>query len=102
MQLTRADDGKLSITAQRVGDVPGQMLVQLVRFAPERAAQIKSGENAGKTITYHNVVETVEPVAQWNGGKDLEMLADAPGDASVAVLIQAGPSGQVLAAARLK
>jgi len=44
----------------------------------------------------------VEPVAQWNGGKDLEMLADAPGDASVAVLIQAGPSGQVLAAARLK
>lgn len=101
LRLTRAEGGKLRITAQRVSEVPGQMLVQLVRYTPEQSVKIKSGENAGHSVTYHNVVNTLEAIAKWNGGADLDILADAPGDAPAAVIIQDGVSGPVLAAARI-
>lgn len=100
MQLDRIG-AKLRITARRVGDVPGQMLVQLVRYTPERTAKIRAGENAGHSITYHNVVDSLEAVAKWNGGADLDMMADAAGDAPAVVIIQDGASGPVLAAARI-
>ena len=101
LKLSRDGSGALQISAQRTGDVPSDMLVQVVRYMRERVVNIRSGENAGKDVTYHNVVESMVSVGGWNGDADLNMQADAPGDHPAVVLIQDGSSGPILAAARV-
>lgn len=101
LNVIRDGSGKLRITARRVSDVPSKMVVQLIRYTQSHTVKIKSGENAGKAITYHNVVDSLAQIGKWNGGADLDMTADAPGEAPGVVLIQDGTSGPVLAAARI-
>lgn len=102
LSLTRDGADKLQIVAQRTGAAPSQMLVQMVRYMPEQVVDIHAGENAGKSITYHNVVASLDAIGQWNGQAELKMLTDAPGDSPAVVLIQDGPSGPILAAARIE
>lgn len=79
----------------------GERIVQLVRFMPEASVAIKRGENAGRTVTYHNVVTSWTVVGNWNGAAPLQMTAPLDGDQPSVVVIQDGTSGPVLAAARL-
>lgn len=102
LTLSRTATGKLTIVAKRIGDVPNKMLVQVVRYMPEKVVSIRAGENAGKDITYYNVVESLVAVGDWNGDADLNLQADAPGDYPAVVLIQDGASGPILAAARME
>jgi len=101
MKVRRDGSGKLLITAVRLGDVPSKMQVQVIRYAPKQQVSIRSGENAGKSITYHNVVESLASIGHWNGDEDLSIEAEAPGDNPAVVLIQDGSSGPILAAARV-
>lgn len=101
LEISRLAAGKLRIIARRVSDVPDKMVVQLIRYTPTHTVKIKSGENAGHAITYHNVVDSLIEVAKWNGGADLDVMAEAPGDLPSVVIIQDGTSGPVLAAARI-
>ena len=39
----------------------------LMAFAPVISTEIKKGENAGKTIAYHNVVRKMVPAGMWHG-----------------------------------
>ncbi|SDX01819.1 DUF1223 domain-containing protein [Litoreibacter albidus] len=100
LTVTRTDAGKLRIAAKRLGDVPGKMLVQIVRYVPEQLVEIRSGENAGMDVTYHNIVESLEPIGDWTGDADLNIQTEVSGDNPVVVLIQDGSSGPILAAAR--
>lgn len=102
LKLTRNADGTLRVLAQRIGDGPAQMLVQMLRYVPEAEVDIRSGENAGKSVTYHNIVASLVSIATWNGESDLDMNADASGDNPAVVLIQDGSSGPILAAARIE
>ncbi|MEP3347753.1 MAG: DUF1223 domain-containing protein [Litoreibacter sp.] len=102
LKVKRDASGKLSIAAHRTGDVPSKMQVQVIRYIAEQKVDIRRGENAGRTITYHNVVESVTPIGTWNGDADLKVKADAPGDYPAVVLIQDGPFGAILAAARVE
>lgn len=101
MSLTRVGAGELRIKAQRVSAVPPVMVVQLVRYTPAQQVDIRSGENAGKSIAYHNVVSSLVAIGKWDGNADLSMVAEAPGDAPAVVLIQDGSFGPILAAARI-
>lgn len=74
--------------------------VQLVRYAPERTVTIDRGENAGKTITYRNVVMSWEPLGDWSGLSPLDLSAPAPGDLPAVVIVQEQGPGAILAAAR--
>lgn len=100
LAVARSGTDMLRITAERVGDVAGPMLVQLVRYSPEEVVEIRAGENAGKSVTYHNVVSSLEVVGEWSGDAALDMEASAAGDAPSVVIIQDGSSGPILAAAR--
>ncbi|WP_298261705.1 DUF1223 domain-containing protein [uncultured Litoreibacter sp.] len=101
LQLKRTASGQLQIAAKRTGDVPPKMLVQVIRYAPERVVNIRAGENAGRSITYHNVVESLVSIGDWTGDSDLSIRADAPGDHPAVVIIQDGSTGPILAAARV-
>lgn len=91
--------GKVSIAAN--ARKAGKYDVKLVRFTDKRTTAIKKGENAGKTITYVNVVSDFATVGTWDGRAPLNIAAQA-GSGPIAVFIQRAGHGAIEAAARLK
>jgi hypothetical protein len=75
--------------------------VLLVRFDPGIVnVPIAAGENHGRTLPHRNVVREVAVLGTWDGGAaGFDLPASAPGLKS-AVLLQQGPGGPILAAAR--
>lgn len=51
-----------------VGAGQGDAHVVIAYFTPELNVRIEKGENAGKTISYHNVVSSIETIGMWEGG----------------------------------
>ncbi len=100
VSITRQGDA-LSIAATRVSGNISDMHVQLVRYAPQRTVAIRSGENAGREMTYHNVVESWETLGSWDGKAPLSLSHKISGDSPCVVIIQDGASGPILAAARI-
>jgi hypothetical protein len=99
LTVTRSGDG-FAIRAERVPPTDDPLRVDLVRFLPEAEVAIERGENAGRTIVYHNVVTSWERLAEWTSAEPVEVTAsDAEGEAVVLVQSE-GPAG-ILAAARL-
>lgn len=92
----------LIIQAEAVQPTKGAHWVQLVRYRPAEKVAIKRGENAGKTITYHNVVTSWQLLGKWNGSEPLLMEATAEGGDPIVVIIQADGPAEILAAARLR
>ncbi len=78
------------------------MIVQLVRYTPSRSVKITRGENAGHDMTYANVVDTMDIVAEWDGREALELTTPVSGDDPLAVLVQYTNHGKIIAAAGLK
>ncbi len=100
LSVTREGE-RLVIRAEADPPLTEPVRVQLVRYKPEETVTIERGENAGKTITYTNIVTSWEPLQDWTGQGPLELTAPYPGDEPGAVIVQqAGPS-TILAAARV-
>jgi hypothetical protein len=77
--------------------------VLLVRYDPNIVqVPIRRGENGGKTLPHRNVVKELVSLGAWTGEAHAYILpaAGAPG-LKTAILIQAGPGGPILGAARL-
>ena len=92
----------VEIDAQRLAADVGPMVVQMLRYTPERETHITRGENAGKTVVYANVTKDWNVVSEWDGRTPLDLSVAAPGDAPVVVMIQARGLGPILAAAQLR
>jgi hypothetical protein len=99
--LTRHGD-VLTISAQAVAQVEGPLTVQLIRYTPEQTVDIGSGENAGQSIRYVNVVTSWETLSDWDGVAPLTIdMALTGSDPTVVIVQKAGP-GRIVAAARLR
>ena len=72
--------------------------VQLVRYLPQETVAIGRGENAGLTMTYHNIVTAWSTVVTWNGKTDLTVDADVAGPEAVVVIVQEDGPGMIYAA----
>lgn len=100
--LTLARDGdSVVIRAEAVAPMRRASKVQLVRFRKATLVDIKRGENAGRAITYHNIVTEWVAVGDWSGTEPLEVQAAAAGDDGVVVIIQTEGMEGILAAAQL-
>jgi hypothetical protein len=95
------DGARLSISAEADPPLTVGALVQVVRFQPEATVTIERGENAGRTVTYHNIVTSWDAVAEWPGAAPLSISAEAPGQESVVVILQEKGPARILAAARV-
>jgi hypothetical protein len=95
---------QISVSGARVtiGGGTGKGAVLLVRYDP-RIIQVpvQRGENAGRTLPHRNVVREVVRLGDWDGHARTYPLP-APGQPGLAaaILVQSGPGGPILAAAR--
>jgi len=95
------EGGNLVIRA--VSDQPfaGPVRIQIVRYKPKETVTIERGENAGRVITYHNIVTSWERVGDWSGQEPLDMTASYTGDDPGAVILQSEGPAEILAATRV-
>jgi len=98
----RREDERIMIEARATGPVDVPVVVQVARFLPKRTVAIKRGENAGKTLDYHNIVDLWAEIGEWNGRGTYSATARVAGDQPVAVILQEAGHGAVLAAARAR
>jgi hypothetical protein len=82
------------------GATPGPLVVQMLRYSPEETVQIGRGENAGRTVTYANVVTELATLGVWDGRAPLVMRVTIDGRPDpVVVVLQREGHGPVVAAA---
>jgi len=98
-----APDVRIASGAVTVGaGKPGTYQVWLVRFDPNiENVPIARGENGGLTLPHKNVVKQLVKLGEWNGRQASYAVpgASQPG-LREAVLVQSGPGGAIVAAAR--
>ncbi|MFE3835497.1 DUF1223 domain-containing protein [Pseudogemmobacter sonorensis] len=99
LRVTRRGGG-LVIHADADPPLDQPVRVQVVRYLPEQTVTIERGENAGKTVTYRNVVTSWDNLGDWPGRAPLELEVALAGDAPAVVIVQAPGPGEILAAAR--
>ncbi len=98
----RRDGDRLRISAGAAADLAAACDIHLVRYNPRRVAEITRGENAGKTLTYVNVVEDWQVLGRWDGSGPLALETDLQGDLPAVVLLQMPGPGRIMAAARVE
>lgn len=72
--------------------------VQLVRFRDSETISIKSGENAGRTITYRNIVTQWQTLGEWDGSGQVSFHVRAEGEEPVVIMVQENGPGAILSA----
>lgn len=103
LEVTGSSEEATSIEAV-VAPAPGSLPadIYLVRYATQRNVAIDRGENAGKKLSYINVVSEWTKIGEWNGNSETRFTADLTGDDDAAVIVQVAGSGPILAARKLE
>ncbi len=100
---------KLNVAIAAAPDVAAKnklnATIWLLRLRSAVTVRIDAGENAGRTVTYRNVVSDIKELGRWNGRAvsiDLPRVdAKNPPHDGVVVVLQQGGYGRVLGAAYL-
>ncbi len=101
VDLTLKRSGEdLSVEAVSTQSFATPLIVQVVRYTAQEQIDILGGENAGKSVTYSNIVTSWEPVAEWQPDEPLTMDIDVPGSDPVVVIVQEPGPGLIVAAER--
>ncbi|MBE3637674.1 DUF1223 domain-containing protein [Mangrovicoccus algicola] len=93
------DGDMLRVTVAPTGDAVPPSELYLLRYQPEATVKIGKGENAGRKITYTNIVTDLHLAEYWSGEAPEEFDLPVTGDQPVAVLLQERGQGPVIAAA---
>jgi len=85
------------------GPKPVDGTVWIAKYLLTATVPIRRGENAGRTLTYYNVVTSLDRIGAWSGtqAEDVAMPQPQPGE-GVAIWLQAGNGGPILAAAKVE
>jgi hypothetical protein len=104
LRLTHAD-GRVIVSLAAAPKAGTNATVWLVRYDRRRDVPIERGENAGSKLVYHNVVRDMRPLGHWRGQAmqmDLSRAELAEGGRDgCAIIVQKGPVGPILSAARI-
>ena len=101
LDLMREGDA-LHIKAVAEHPLKRKTMVQLVRYIPSSTVTIGRGENAGRTMTYRNIVTSWRKLADWDGASPLSLDAQTKGQEPIVVIVQDVGPGPILAAGRLR
>jgi hypothetical protein len=96
------ETGTGALTLALTGERATPAEIWIVQYEPGvQTRQIESGRNAGLRMTHFNMVRAVEKLADWNGGEASYVLPDTADGLDAVVLVQDGPGGRLLSAAKL-
>jgi hypothetical protein len=98
----RREGGMLTITAHAEPPLERSVTVDLVRYTPEATVHVGAGENAGRTMTHHNIVTLWETLGPWDGNGPVAFHVRIEGAEPVVVIVQEPGPGAILAAARAR
>lgn len=107
--ITRADRGvsgptiEVSGARASVSGIAGahRADVWLVRYDPNIVqVAIRAGENGGRTLSHRNVVRELIRLGEWSGHAQSYALPPAKDGFKVAILVQEGRGGPIVAAGR--
>ncbi len=96
--LTHEDDGLVVTLGAPVCAAPRTADVWLLKLLNKATVKVGRGENAGRSLTYSNIVLDMRQIGRWDGGAQTLKFAAPEGD--YVVLIQQG-HGAVLGAAAM-
>lgn len=99
LRVERAGQG-LAITARPVTGISATLDVTVVQYEPEARVEITRGENAGRVLSYSNIVREWHDLGQWDGTGEWETRVDLSPPA--VVLIQEAGFGPILAAQSIR
>lgn len=90
--------GKIAPVAQA-----SEATLYMATYSKEQLVDIERGENAGKELAYHNVVSMLSKVQDWSGETmdEVDLPQPGPGE-GIALWLQSGDSGPVIAAAKFE
>ena len=92
----RSESGMLKAELTPVGK-PSRCTVWVATFEKKATVAIDRGENAGRSITYHNVVQNLMKVGPWSGNEVTEIDLPQPSQREgVAIWIQDDRTGRIL------
>lgn len=94
------DDLTIAADMGDAGQV-GTYIIQLAQILPVQSVDIRRGENAGKTVNYSNIVQSLDVVGAWDGRAAVRYKADVTGASQVAVIVQSGTNGPIVGAAKI-
>jgi hypothetical protein len=100
--VLRRDGNRLNIQAAAVAGGNRDLDVHVVRYSPEEEVAIRRGENAGRTLTYTNVVTDWATVGMWDATRAYDTTVRLAGSEPVVVIVQEAGFGRILGAARLR
>lgn len=103
IRIDLSGDGLTVSTGVAAVGNPSSGTVLLAAVTRSVEVEIRKGENAGKKVTYWNVVRQITPLGKWTGSAASfrvphEKFGDKPADLFVAIL-QADDDGSILGAA---
>ena len=101
ISLERSGD-QLQISGQTAQALRNGTIVQVIRYSPEETVDVRRGENAGRSLSYANIVTEWSYVGEWSGSEDLSMSLTISGEAPVVVIVQEPGPGAVMASAVLR
>lgn len=95
----------VNIGAGSLPDGVQSATIRLIQYDARKLVTIHKGENAGKQLSYANVVRSMTPVGVWRGeamGLNLPVRDfRRAGYSGIAILLQAGDAGPILGAAKM-
>lgn len=101
ISLTRSGN-QLQIMGESARAFSSDAMIQVIRYSPQETVDIRRGENAGRQISYVNIVTDWASVGAWNGRETLDMTVNISGNAPVVVIVQETGPGAVMASAQLR
>ena len=93
--------GETVVVEVAASDAKKAGVLRLAVLEPSKTVAIKRGENAGRTITYRNIVRELVDVATWDGTGTDSFTIRLPQGARAVVFVQADGMGPILGAARV-
>lgn len=101
VRIARDGGGHLrAVIPAGAADAPATVWLALYDF--RHSTTVKRGENAGSTLTEHNVVREWRKIGEWTGAAtEIPFEVAANGRDGCAVIVQAGGSGRILGAATI-
>jgi hypothetical protein len=96
-------DGMLKAEIEPVRPASNPCTVWVVAYHSPHPVEIENGENSGRTITYSNVTTDFMRLGVWKGGAQTRVMAPIPpGSSGMAVILQEGDYGRIIAAASIE